>query len=102
MNKLKEKIYICASALILLYTWIVVIFFKGNVEPIIFALFLWLIWFIWTIPLAIYRIYSLYKKEPFTLFLQLLVFDGFTFFDNRFFREDSVNRFSENLLRYRC
>lgn len=73
MNKLKEKIYICASALILLYTWIVVIFFKGNVEPIIFALFLWLIWFIWTIPLAIYRIYSLYKKEPFTLFLQLLV-----------------------------
>lgn len=69
----KEKNFSGTSVAIILYTLIVAMFFKGNIILILFALFLWLVLAAWIIVFIIYSICSLYKKERFVLYLQMLL-----------------------------
>lgn len=81
MNKVKKLLkfvtkgqnFSGASVAIILYTLIVAMFFKGNIILILFALLLWLVLAAWIIVFIIYSICSLYKKERFVLYLQMLL-----------------------------
>ena len=81
MNKVKKLLkfvtkgqnFSGASVAIILYTLIVAMFFKGNIILIFFALLLWLVLAAWIIVFIIYSICSLYKKERFVLYLQMLL-----------------------------